>query len=164
MKCKFCGADNKPEQERCFSCNAPLPKRSNLSETDRKGLENYVKSVENMLKTAKKKADGKTFLVFFLLSLVWMASSFLMYRVFGSTDLTMVVIFAVVFGLVLFIVFGASITIFENRAMEKVFNQKIKADIREYLKEMSYTPADFQNIAGETLEEKSPLNNFLADI
>ncbi len=164
MKCKYCGADNVNQEERCFSCNAPMPKRSNLSEQDKKGLSNYVKSVENMLKKAKKKADGKTFFVFFILSVIWMASSFLMYRSFIETDKILVIIFAVVSGLVLFIVFGASITIFENKAMESVFNTKIKPDVREYLQEMEYTAADFQNTAGEILEEKSPLNNFLADI
>jgi len=164
MKCKYCGADNVNQEERCFSCNAPLPKRSNLSEQEKKGLSNYITSVENMLKKAKKKADGKTFFVFTLLSLVWMASSFLMYRSFAENDMKLVIIFAVIFGLVLFLVFGASITLFENKAMENVFNSKIKHDIREYLQEMKYTAADFQNVAGEVLKEKSPLNNFLADI
>ncbi len=163
MKCKYCGANNVNEEKKCFSCNAPLSVRSNLTKKDEEGLSNYIKSVENMLKVAKKKADGQIFFVFFILAVIWMASSFFMYK-FMPDELTIVIIFAVVFGLVMFIVFGASIGIFENKAMENIFNSKIKNDIRDYLNELDYTTADFQNVAGSVLDEKSVLNNFLADI
>ena len=163
IKCKFCNAENESRNERCFSCSAPIPKRSNITEKDHKNLSNYINSVENMLKSAKKKADGKVFLIFIVSSIIWLATTFLIYYFFKD-DLKVVIIFGVVLGFVLFIGFGGFIGYFENKAMENIFDRKIKNDVREYLKAMHYTETDFKNVASEVIKEKSPLNKFLADI
>ncbi len=163
MKCKFCKADNTADAERCFSCNAPLPKRSNLNEQDQESLTNYIVSVENMLKKAKKNGNGKIALIFFVLSIVWFGASFYVYNSY-SDDTKIPIIFSIVLGIILFFLFGASISSFEKNAMEKAFDNKIKHDIREYLEAMHFTTTDFQIVAGEVLNEKSPLNNFLTDI
>ena len=163
IKCKFCGADNEVSDERCFSCNAPLPKRSNLNEKDKQNLSNYINGIENMLKAAKKKIDGKLFIFFFAISVFWLTASFLMYYFFKD-NLILVIIFAVIFGFVLFVSFGGLISSLEEKAMETVFDRKIKNEIKEYLKAMHYTETDFKITASEVLKEKSPLNNFMADI
>ncbi len=52
INCTFCGATNKDTNERCFSCNAPLPKRSQLSDKDKESLSNYINSINQMLKSS----------------------------------------------------------------------------------------------------------------
>lgn len=163
MKCKFCEAENEKDAQRCYSCNAPLPIVSDLSDKDIESLTNYVRSVENMLKIAKKKGDGRLFTVFFLLSVVWVGLTILVYKWFES-GLVFTIIFSIVVGAILFIVFGASVGINENKAMRAAFDSKIKKSIQDYLEEMHFTETDFQTVAASVLDEKSPLNNFLPDL
>lgn len=162
IKCNFCQAENTTESDRCYSCNAPLPKRTTVQGKDKENLTNYILSVEKMLEEAKKKANSKVFLVFFLLSIFWLIISFVAYKFF-SDDKLMIIILAVVLGLVLFIVFGGFIISLENRAITKTYNEKIKNDIAEYLTVMHYNKIDFKIVASEVLKEKSNLIKFLDD-
>ncbi len=40
--CKFCKSENDTESERCFSCNAPLPKVGIISEKTKEHLYNSL--------------------------------------------------------------------------------------------------------------------------
>ena len=162
MKCKFCNAENNPEDKRCFSCDAPLPKRSELSEKDFNSLSNYISSVEKMLSTAKNKANGVIFIFFFLISAAWIAASIWGYLKF-TDDRVMIIIVAIIIGFVLFITFGAIVQLFESKAIKKKYDEKIKDDIEEYIQEMNFKKIDFKIVASEILKEKSPLLKFLDD-
>ncbi len=161
--CKFCSAENDDEHERCFSCNAPLPKSDKLSETDEKSLENFISSTEKTILAAKARADSVTFLLFLLIAALWAVAFFAAYRSFPD-ERTMTVILGLIMGLVGFIVFGGLIGHFERKAMHKAFNQKVVKTIAEYLKATGYSETDFRYIAGKTLKEKSPLLDFLTEL
>ncbi len=161
--CKFCSAENEDTRERCFSCNAPLPKSSALSVEDEKSLENFIQSTEKSLLSAKSKADTVTFSLFFLIAIFWVIASFAAYRNFKD-ERVMVIVLSIVMGIVAFIFFGGLIGHFERKAMRKAFNEKILQTISEYLKATGYTSADFQYVCGKVLTEKSPLLSFLNEI
>ncbi len=119
--------------------------------------------MENTLLNAKKKADGKIALAFLALVLIWMASSYTLYHL-RAEETVIVIIFSILMGFVLFIVFGFFVGSLERKSMESLFNRKLKSDIKEYLSLMEYTSTDFKVAAGLILTEKSCLNDFLADI
>jgi len=162
IKCKFCEADNETTNERCFSCNAPLPKRTVVDGKDKENLTNFIQSVENMLNTAKKKGDGKIAFFFISLSILWIFISFFAYNSMPDSKV-MVIIMAIVLGFVLFITFGFLVGHFETKAITKEYNEKIKKDILEYLKEMNYEKIDFKTVASEVLKKESHLHKFLDD-
>lgn len=162
IKCKFCGAVNNANDERCFSCSAPLPKRSNLSEKDKESLTNYIKSVDDMLKAAQDKADKVITPAFILLAIAGIASTVGLYNFLAQNSTTLFVILAIVWAFVLFIVFGSFVTKYQNKAMLLEFNTKIKYEINEYLDQMHFTEADFKTVASEILNEKSNLIKFIS--
>jgi len=162
IKCKFCEAENETDNERCFSCNAPLPKRSNIDGKDKENLNNYIQSVENMLNTAKKKDETKIIFAFFILTALWISLSILLYKLLVN-DRIFAIIIDIIMGFVFFIIFGLFIGHIENKAIEKEYNRKIKNDILEYLKEMHYEKIDFKTVASEVLKKDSHLYKFLDD-
>ncbi|OQY03596.1 MAG: hypothetical protein B6I20_04735 [Bacteroidetes bacterium 4572_117] len=161
--CKFCKSENDAENERCFSCNAPLPKTSVLSEKAKEHLSNYINSIEKRLKAEMKKADMPLFISFMLITLIWIFVSFISYKSFPE-DTTIIVILAVVLGLGLFIAWGGLIKHFEHKAAEKAFDPKIKTEINAYLKEMNISGPSFKMLASEILSAKSSLLKFLDDL
>ncbi len=164
IKCKFCGAINKDTNERCFSCNAPLPKRSNLSEKDKKSLSNYIKSINNMLKTAQKKGDSKLIPIFLILSVLAIGSIIGLYFILFEINKILFITLSIIWGLVLFIVFGFFVGKYHNEYMKLEFKTKIKFEIREYLRQMHFSEADFKTVASETLDDEAPLLKFLPEI
>ncbi len=163
MKCKYCKADNSEGRDRCFSCNAPLPKRSNLKGQDLEAMKNYIKSVENMLNTAESNQDGKVALILIMMVVLWIAIGVFM---FTSVKIHFIftIIIMLILGFVFFMVFGLNIEKVAYYAMKKAFHTKIKYDIKDYLKAMNFTISDFETTAGEILEDDSPLNNFLPEL
>lgn len=164
IKCKFCGAVNTTENERCFSCNALLPKRSNLSEKDKKSLENYIVSLDGMLKAAQDKADGKIIPIFVILAIIGVGSAIGFNQLFGDSNRRMFVVLTIVWSFILFITFGFFVGKYHNQSMAKEFKTKIRYEIKEYLSQMHYTEADFKTVASETLDEKSNLLRFLPEL
>ncbi len=162
IKCKFCNADNETDRERCFSCNAPLPKRSNIQGKDKENLTNYIKSVESMLNAAKKRADSKIALFFLGIVIIWGAGTITLYNYYQGAIL-MLIVLSVVLALALFIIFGFFIGNFEDREIAKIYNAKIKKDILEYLTLMHYQGIDFKSVAAEVLEKEAKLFKFLDD-
>jgi len=161
--CKFCKSENEVSSERCFSCNAPLPKIGVLSEKAKEHLANYIKSIEKRLKSEKKKADTPLFISFILILLIWIFVSFLSYKSFPD-DTSIIITFAIILGIGLFIAWGGSISYFEHKAVSKAFEPKIKGEIIEYLREMNISKLSFKMVATETLSAKPLLIKFLDDI
>lgn len=161
--CKYCTAENDSVSERCFSCNAPLPKAANLSEKDRESLGNFILSNEKFLKAAKSRADLITFILFLLIFVVWGIISFLAYRHF-TDDRIMVIVMSAIMAIVFFLFFGGLIMHFERKAMQKEFNENLKSTIEEYLSTMNFTKSDYQGVAGEVLKEKSALLMFIGKL
>ncbi len=161
--CKFCKSENNTESERCFSCNAPLPKINALSEKAKEHLSNYINSIEKRLKAEKKKADTPLFITFTLVLLVWIFSSFVSYKSFPD-DTGIIITFSIILGAGLFLAWGGSISYFEQKAIDKAFNPKIKDEIVEYLKEMKISELNFKITATETLPNKSLLTSLLDNI
>lgn len=124
INCKFCGAVNNDEHERCFSCNAPLPKRSNLSEKDKQSLANYIKSVDGMLKASQKKADGKIFPILILLSAIGIGSAIGFYFLFHEENNKLFITLSIIWGIVLFAGFGFYVLKFENQSLRLNLEQK----------------------------------------
>lgn len=164
IKCKYCGAVNTSDSERCFSCDAPLPKRSNLSEKDKQSLGNYIKRIDGMLKASQEKADGKLIPVFLILSAIGIASAMGFKYMFGENDRTMFVVITLVWSFALFIVFGFFVGKYHNQSMANEFKTKIKFEVKEYLTQMHFTEADFKTVASEVLDEKSNLLKFLPEL
>ena len=160
MKCKYCNAENLEGRERCFSCNAPLPKRSNLKGQDLESMKNYIKSVENMLITAQKNQDGKVALILVLLFVFWITIGVAL-LIWVNIHFIFSIIIFLVLGFVFFMIFGLNIDKIAYYAMKRAFNNRIKYDIKEYLKAMNFTVSDFETTAGKVLKDDSPLNNFL---
>ncbi|MCF6366758.1 MAG: hypothetical protein L3J35_11205 [Bacteroidales bacterium] len=163
MKCKYCQADNKEGRDRCFSCNAPLPKRSKLTDKDKESLKNYISSVENMLITAQSNEDGKVAMVLILTVLLWIVIGVLMF-IYLNIHFIFTILIMLIIGFVFFMVFGLNMDKISYNAMKKEFHGKIKDDIKDYLKAMHFTISDFETVAGDFLKEDSPLNNFLTDL
>jgi len=161
--CKFCKSENNTDSERCFSCNAPLPKIAIISEKANEHLANYIKSIEKRLKAEKKKADTPLFITFALVLLIWIFVSFISYKSFPD-DTAIIITFAIILGLGLFIAWGGSINYFEHKAVSKAFDPKIKNEILEYLTEMNISKLSLKMVATETLSAKSLLIKFLDDI
>ena len=161
--CKFCKSENEALNERCFSCNAPLPKVDILSEKAKEHLSNYINSIEKRLKAEKKKADTPLFITFALVLLVWIISSFISYKSFPD-DTGIIITFAIILGAGLFIAWGGSISYFEYKAISKAFNPKIKEEIIEYLQEMKISELSFKITSTEILPSKSLIIKFLDDI
>ncbi len=163
MKCKYCFANNKKEEQRCFSCGAPLPFLSKLTKEESENLKQYIKSVENMLVKAERNQDGKVAMVLILTVLLWIVIGVLMF-IYLNIHFIFSIIILLVIGFVFFMVFGLNMDKIAYNAMKKEFNTKIKYDIKDYLKVMNFTTADFEAMTGTVLSEKSPLNNFLPDL
>ena len=161
--CKFCKSENEASSERCFSCNAPLPKIGVLSEKTKEHVANYVISIEKRLKSEKKKADTPLFISFVLILLIWVFVSFISYKSFPD-DTSIIITFAIILGIGFFIAWGGLINYFERKEVSKAFNANIKAEIIEYLKEMSISKVNFNMLATKTLDAKSLLIKFLDNL
>ena len=163
IKCRFCSTLNAESNEKCSSCGAPLSKRSNLSDKDKENLSNYIKSIDNSLKLSKAKADKKIGFYFVVLSVLAIGSIVFFYFAFFEKHNLLFWIVSVSWSFILFVTFGLAVTTLENNSIKKEFDTITKFEIREYLKEMSYTTADFKTVATSVLNEKSQLIKFISD-
>jgi len=161
--CKFCKSENETSSERCFSCNAPLPKIGVLSEKTKEHVANYIKSIEKRLKSEKKKADTPLIISFILILLIWIFVSFISYKSFPD-DTSIIITFAIILGIGFFIAWGGLINYYEHKEVSKAFNAKIKTEIIEYLKEMNISKSSFNILVTEILNTKSLLTRFLDDL
>ena len=163
LKCRFCGADTKRSDSACPSCGAPLGRPSELKDEDIRKISAFLLSAEKALKAAKKKADWKIGLAFLCSAVLWGLASWYIYRSMRGEMLigTGAIILT---GFIIFITFGFFVGFFEQRAMDAVFEKKLRNDIREYLDLTGYTAADVTVAAGSALDEKAELNSYLADI
>lgn len=164
INCKFCGASNDDTNVRCHSCDALLPARSNLSDKDKESLSNYIKSLDLMLKSSQDKADGKIWPAFFILATIGILSVIGLKLWLGKEHTGMIITLSIIWGVVLFIVFGGFVSKYHNQAVSNEFKTKIRFEIKEYLNQMSFTEADFKTVASEVLNDKSLLLKFLPEL
>ncbi len=163
MRCRFCGADIKRDAPNCSSCGAPLQIPSDLKDGDIKKISAFVFAVEKALKAAKKKADAKIAVSFIVLSMIWGFASYIFFT-FMQDAMKFAVFTIVLTGFVLFITFGFFVERFERRAMDAIFEKKIRNDINEYLKQTGYTSSDFTVAVGLALDEEAAINAYISDI
>ena len=163
IKCRFCSTFNPESNEKCSSCGAPLSKRSNLSDKDKENLTNYIKSIDNSLNLSKAKADKKIGFYFIFLSVIAILSIIFFYFTFFEKHKLLFWIVSFSWSFILFVTFGLAVTTLENSSVKREFDTITKFEIKEYLKEMNYTTADFKTVATSILDEKSQLIKFISD-
>lgn len=160
IKCKYCKASNNEEANSCVNCGAFLPKRSDLNEKEKQILSNYIKSVEEMLKASKDIKDTPIFISFILLAFVLVAEVIALNHYTNMGGFMMFLV-TIVFAVFLFIIFGFIVVRVEDNAVNKAYNQRIKAEIEDYLTQMHFEKIDFKVVANEVLPKNASLYKFL---
>ena len=164
IKCKFCGTYNKDNRQKCSNCNAPLPKRSNLSKKDETALTNYIVSIEKTLSGAEDNADKKIIKVFVILSALWISLSISLYFLFGKNHVFLFILTVIIIAIILILLWGGLINRYQAEFIEKKFNETIKYEIKEYLEQLHFTEADFKITANKNIESCPLVNKYLSYI
>lgn len=156
-KCPNCGAPINEKDKVCSYCNAPIV----LSEEVQKRLDDelnvYIKNAEEKLKKHKNKYDPYLFGTLLITTLIVIGIYMLMKNV-SATPKTVIIIILSILG---FAFWGMLVEKFEAKASKEYFEAELKNEIQDFIQEHKISYYDFSKRAGEILDKKSRLRQFL---
>lgn len=160
LQCDNCGAKLSNYTYKCEYCQCALFTNSSLSpETKAKAVQ-AIKGWENTLAAAKNNNDSKVFGGCLLIFLIWGTMAYGIYR-FNHSQIPYIIVGLL--AIVFFVLFGAVVNIYENKAIRRKFDSSLKREMEEYLLSINCHKTDFKNIAFEVLEKESWLYKVLSD-
>lgn len=157
-QCPNCGAQAILTSAFCKYCSTPIKRRESLTKDEIKNIISVALSMEEHLKSCKSK-DIVSILSFVFFSITAIASYFLFDTIAeGRIAILLLTTFS---ALILFLLWGATISYSENKIISKTYQNDIKTRIEEYIISQNLSRYDFDHTAGENLPPKSLLRRFL---
>ena len=156
-ECKNCGAPIAITDSVCSYCHSPNREETELTAKQREGLTSVAKAMETVLEeNSEHRWSGPVFLLLFGAGI----GSYFLFKLLVDTKLE-AGIFTGLTTLVLFVFFGFSVGVLENRQVSKVYKNEVKKRIDDYLTHQGIHRYSFDEIAQAKLEEDAKLQRFL---